>query len=154
MIRYCNLRKPRWTTGFLFAALLCALVLVRPAYAAEDPADAKKDAEAAMSTWLTEIDSGAYAKSWDDASDYFKGKVASRAWLGKVQAVRQPLGKCSSRVVASAQYNDKLPGLVGVESVLVQYKTSFEGLAFAVETVTFIREGDSWKAAGYFIRPE
>ena len=107
-----------------------------------------------MIAWLGEIDAGAYAKSWDDASRFFRKAVTSEMWQQQVADARGPLGRCSSRVIASARYADTTPGLKGVASVMVQFKSSFEGLAYAVETVTFIKDGaDGWRAAGYYIKP-
>ena len=154
MLRYIGSRKPRLSLGLILAAILCCVVVVRPAYGADNPAEGKKAAESAMLAWLGEIDAGAYAKSWDDASSFFRKAVTSEGWQQQINAVRGPLGRCSSRVIASARYSENTPGLHGVASVMVQFKSSFDGLAYAVETVTFVKDGaDGWRSAGYYIKP-
>jgi hypothetical protein len=37
--------------------------------------------------------------------------------------------------------------------VIAQFKTSFENLKYAVETVTFDKIDGTWREAGYYIKP-
>ena len=51
------------------------------------------------------------------------------------------------------QYAESLPGAPDGEYVVILFKTSFEGKAEAVETVTPMRDADGeWRVAGYYIR--
>jgi beta-lactamase regulating signal transducer with metallopeptidase domain len=145
---------PAWLATVLFAAVLAWLPTVS---AQEDTAGAKKDAVAAMLPWLAEMDSGDYAKSWSDASSSFQKAVSSDQWVSMSQAVRTPLGKLISREQVSALYDESIPGPSGKTIpgpyVIAQFKTSFENLKYAVETVTFDKIDGTWREAGYYIKP-
>ena len=62
---------------------------------------------------------------------------------------RRDKGGCAGRAGESTT----LPGAPDGEYVVLQFDTSFEQKAAAVETVTTIREKDgTWHVGGYFIR--
>jgi hypothetical protein len=100
--------------------------------------DQTKEAAAvkAANAWLTIVDQGKYAKSWDEAGTFFKGAVARREWEKQVGAVRTPLGAVKKRQQAGAKYTKQLPGAPDGEYVVIRYQTSFEHKEAAVETVT------------------
>ena len=139
---------------------LGALTALSPALADDDAqAAAKKEAVAAMQTWLGEIDAGGYAKSWTDAAKSFQKAVTSDQWVTALTNVRSPLGKSLARTLASASYQSgqSSVGTGGLNGtyVIAQFDSSFENLKYARETVTFEKEADgAWRAAGYFIKPQ
>ncbi len=117
---------------------------------------AEHEVEKAVETanaWLTLVDTGAYAQSWETVAAYFKGAVKKEAWEGQLAAVRAPLGKRLLRTLKSSQYSTTLPGAPDGEYVVIEYETSFEKKLAAVETVIPMREPDgTWKVAGYYIK--
>ena len=111
------------------------------------------DAIAASNAWLAVIDAAQYDDSWEKACAYFKGVVPKDQWVRQIAGVRGPLGPVLSREVASAEYSTKLPGAPDGEYVVIQYRTSFENKANAVETVTPMRDPDGvYRVSGYYIR--
>ena len=119
--------------------------------AAEEAAG--KAAGEAANNWLAVVDSGQYARSWDQASALFKKQVTAEQWEQAARAAREPLGKLVSRKPASAQFSKTLPGAPDGEYVVVGYASEYEGKKEAVETVVMMKEKDgSWKPAGYFIK--
>jgi len=111
------------------------------------------DAAKAAQSWLALIDSGKYEKSWDAAAKLFQKSITRQNWAKQVGAVRTPLGKVLSRKLKSATYTKTLPGAPDGDYVVVQYETSFEKKADAVETITPSKESDDkWKVSGYFIK--
>ena len=110
---------------------------------------AQKSAEA----WLTLIDSGKYAESWDEASQMFKGAVTKDQWASTVKGARVPLGAVQSRKFKSATYTKTLPGAPDGEYVVIQYDTSFANKQSAVETITPMLDKDGkWRVSGYYIK--
>lgn len=108
---------------------------------------------AAAQSWLAQIDSGNYAKSWKESSAYFRGAVTEKGWVDALNGARKPLGKLISRKLAKTQNARSLPGAPDGNYVVMQFATGFENKKDAVETVTFMREKDGkWKAAGYYIK--
>ncbi len=110
---------------------------------------AQKSAEA----WLTLIDSGKYAESWDEASQMFKGAVTKDQWASTVKGARVPLGAVQSRKFKSATYTKTLPGAPDGQYVVIQYDTSFANKQSAVETITPMLDKDGkWRVSGYYIK--
>lgn len=136
--------------GSLAVLYLC-LWLIPATVSADGPAE--KAAEAAAQSWLGQIDAGNYAKSWNDASVYFKGAVTEKGWHDGLNGTRKPLGKLATRKLGKAQNLTALPGAPDGNYVVMQYETSFANKKSAVETVTFVQEKDGkWRAAGYYIK--
>lgn len=111
------------------------------------------DGIAAAKAWLAVVDAGRYGDSWERACAYFRNAVPKQQWEQQAAGVRGPLGKVLSRELDSAEYTTKLPGAPDGEYVVIQYKTSFENKASAIETVTPMRDQDgTFRVSGYYIR--
>ena len=138
--------KLRAVTAIIF------FLIVSPelAFAAET---AENSIVGAAQSWLGEIDSGDYAKSWKEASSYFRGAVTEKNWTDALNGARRPLGKLLSRKLAKKTTAKSLPGAPDENYLVMQFNTGFEHKKSAVETVTFMRENNgSWRAAGYYIK--
>ena len=135
-----------------YATVLFMWLCLAPAIASADDS-AEKGAPAAAKSWLGQIDAGNYGKSWNDASAYFQGAVAEKAWIDALNGSRKPPGKLLSRKLGKAENAKSLPGAPDGNYVVMQYDTNFSNKKSAVETVTFVQEKDGkWKAAGYYIK--
>jgi serine/threonine protein kinase len=121
--------------------------LIRPRTVAETAA------ASAAQTWLTGIDSGDYAKSWTDASGYFRNAITQDKWVSALQSVRTPLGDLKIRTVDSAVATTSLPGMPDGSYVVMQFHTAFANMKSATETVTFsLGKDGTWRASGYYIK--
>ena len=110
-------------------------------------------ATSAAESWLKLVDDAQYDASWTNAASAFRGAVTTEAWSKAAGAVRGQVGKLVSRKLASANYTTSLPGAPEGKYVVIQYDTSFEKKASAVETVTPMQDPDgAWRVAGYFIK--
>ncbi len=132
---------------FVFTLLLgfCSAVLAqqRPEHLAQQSSDA----------WLALVDSGKYADSWQEASQFFKTAVTKEKWQDALHGTRDPLGKMLSRKLKSATYTKTLPGAPDGQYVVIQYESSFERKQAAVETVTPMLDKDGmWRVSGYYIK--
>jgi hypothetical protein len=115
--------------------------------------DRVKVALPSAETWLTMVDKGSYADSWNQAAGYFKGAVKQEKWQDTLQLLRKPLGKVISREVKSKSYHTSLPGAPDGEYVVIQFETFFENKKSVVETVTPMMDRDGkWRVSGYFIK--
>lgn len=121
--------------------------------AATDTQQAAGQATRAAESWLKLVDDGSYNESWDQASRYFKDRVAQESWAKQVGTVRQSLGPVLSRTLKRAQYATALPGAPDGQYVVIQYDTSFKAKKSAVETVTPMLDSDGkWRVSGYYIK--
>jgi uncharacterized membrane protein len=103
--------------------------------------------------WLALIDDGDYGASWEEAADIFKNAATKEQWENMAKTVRQPLGKVVSRQVMSKIPTRTVPGGPDGEYVIIQFKTSFENKADAIETVTPMLDEDVvWRVTGYYIK--
>jgi len=134
----------------IFALIVAGLVISPAKVRAADPDSAP--AVRAMSSWLQAIDAGRYGDTWDEASSGFKGAVTREKWIDAMKGVRKPFGGLTKRVLKSANFHTSLPGAPDGKYFVIQFDTSFSNKAQAVETVTAVKEGNAWKAAGYFIK--
>jgi len=139
-------------------AVFFALMLMQAGLAAQDKTSPKQGvveaAENTTQTWLTLVDYGKYGESWDHASKFFQSKLSRDQWVQALDQVRTPLGKLQSRKLKSATYTTDVPNAPAGEYVIIQYKTSFQNMNDAIETVTPMLDKDgSWKVSGYFIKP-
>lgn len=136
--------------GFFGVAILCFHVCASMAVAGETEEGFRT---ALAEAWLSQIDSGNYSRSWQEASEYFRGAVSEKGWVDALAGTRKPLGKLISRRLTKTQNAQSLPGAPDGHYVVMQFDTSFSNKKSAVEMVTFTREKDGrWKPAGYYIK--
>jgi hypothetical protein len=117
-------------------------------------ADARVEEEAADAAreWLSLVDGGCYAQSWEAAAPTFKRMMAPEQWDEAVHSSRTPLGRCLSRTLRSHKLVDAFPEAPKGPYVVLGFETEFERGARAVETVTPVRGADDrWRVASYFI---
>jgi hypothetical protein len=129
-----------------------ALIMTMALFAVAQTKDTQA-AQSAAEKWLTVVDKGDYAASWDEAAAMFKSAVTKGDWEKAVGQVRGSIGKFVSRKLKGATYATSLPGAPDGEYVVIQYDSSFENKKAAVETVTMSREKDGvWRTVGYFVK--
>jgi len=110
-------------------------------------------AESAALAWLTLVDAGNYAQSWKDASALFRQSVSESQWQSAAAAARAPLGALKSRKLQSVTLKSSLPGAPDGEYAVIQFSSSFEHKASAIETVTPMKDPDGkWHVSGYYIK--
>ena len=137
---------------FAMPWVLAALVLLLLSGGEPALADDESAAVEAATAWLGLVDAGKFGESWEQAGSLFQGAVPKGRWEETLAGVRAPLGKLISRSVTSASYRTSLPGAPDGRYFVIQFTTSFENKAEAVETVTPMHEGGSWKVTGYYIK--
>lgn len=116
------------------------------------PVFAQSDAQRSAENWLGFIDNRKYAESWTEASAYFRGRVARQQWVDMVKSVREPIGALKSRKAIKVTTSTSLPGAPDGEYTVIQFQSSFQNKASAVETLTLMKDGGQWRPAGYYIR--
>jgi hypothetical protein len=136
---------------FIFTySFILILAFLQPLWA-----DSTKElnAQKASDAWLSMVDEGKYAESWQNTSSYFKNVINESQWAKTLKSVRRPLGKLLSRKAISKNYTKALPGAPDGEYVVIQFDTVFENKKEAIETVTPMLDPDGkWRVAGYFIK--
>jgi hypothetical protein len=136
-----------------FALCVVAAMALASARGFAAPPDATKAAVAGATAWLSLIDDGRYADSWKEASSFFRGSIGQSRWIPALDAARKPLGKRLVRTLDRATETMSPPGAPAGRYVVMQFKTSFQGRASAIETVTFVLDKDGkWRSAGYYIK--
>ncbi len=136
------------------AVVLCTVMLwALTASAANDRGSAENAAESAARAWLVLVDAGNYADSWSSAAAAFRQKITAAQWQAAASAARAPLGSLRSRTLKSATHTSTLPGAADGDYVVLQFSSSFENKASAIETVTPLKDADGqWHVCGYYVR--
>ncbi|MBX7208513.1 MAG: protein kinase [Verrucomicrobiaceae bacterium] len=105
------------------------------------------DEESVSRTWLAIMDRGEYGDAWQAAHASFQKAVTSKLWTEKGLAIRTPLGGVVSRELSA----DSQPS-VGGKVATVKFKSRFDGMSEANETVTLAKdETGAWRATSYLI---
>jgi hypothetical protein len=134
----------------IIAWLIVSAALCQPLLADQSK---EESAVSAAQAWLALVDAGKYQESWQQAAEFFKNAVSQSQWESSMLAYRKPLGNVLSRELIFKKYTNTLPGAPDGEYVVIQYKTSFENKASAVETVTPMLDTDGiWRVSGYYIK--
>lgn len=106
--------------------------------------------------WLSLLDSGEYAESWEELSPVMKERLTERGipkgrWEAAMRSLReQHLGKLTSRKLVQALFVKSLPGLPDHEGASVQFESDFEKRQDVLESVAVIHDKDEkWRVALY-----
>jgi hypothetical protein len=136
---------------YLILATLLVLVLLAGIAKAAD-SDQEKAAVVAAENWLSLIDDGRYADSWEKAATSFKTSVPQDKWVQLVQPIRDPLGKVISRKINARTYRSTLPGAPDQEFIVIRFVSDFQNMTAADEVVRLSRSKDGqWRMTGYWI---
>ena len=136
----------------LCGALLCMGLALGGAHVAGASQADEAAAVAAADGWLRLLDAGEYDETWRSAASLFRGAVTQEQWAQSVSAARRPFGAFVSRKLLGAQYAESLPGAPDGRYVVIQYEAVYENKHAAIETVTPMYDGGTWRVSGYFIR--
>jgi hypothetical protein len=85
-----------WEVEPKFVSALVLLMFLLGICAAAQ-AQSEQLAQQSSDPWLTLVDSGKYAESWQQSSRLFKAAVTREQWQSMLRASRDPLGKMLSR---------------------------------------------------------
>ena len=73
-------------------------------------------------------------------------------WVQEVKNVRSGMGSLTTRKPPKTTMAKTLPGAPDGEYAVVQFETAFKSKAKAVETLTMMFDGGTWRAARYFTK--
>ena len=112
-------------------------------------------AQLAARSWLSLVDAGRYAESWDSAAAAFRSAVTGPQWEEAVRKARGPLEPFGARKLLGAAFHSSLPNAPPGHYVILQYETEARGGQTVIETVTPMKDPDgAWRVSGYYVRPK
>ena len=141
--------------GWLVGGLLMSLSLALFAFssmtgtadmpaAAPSTAPAESPAVAAARDWLALVEKGDWNGSWEATGQSFKALNSVETWARVASQVQGPLGAVKSRVLMSEESVPAPP--YGYQ--MVKFRTDYANKAGAIETLSLVREGGSWRVVG------
>ncbi len=116
--------------------------------------DAASAVTAATDQWLALVDTGKFGESWTAAGQLFQANVTQDQWAANMTTGRTPLGEVVKRELAERKAMDQVAGAPAGEYVVAAYFTDYAARAGLLETVTLVKENDTWKVIGYNIAPK
>ena len=144
-------RPSGWIAGGLFMSFsLALLAFASMSGSADAPAavpstvPAESAAVAAARDWLALVDKGDWNASWEATGQSFKTLNTAETWARVAQQVQGPLGAVKSRVLVSEETVPAPP--YGYQ--MIKFRTDYANKAGAVETLSLVREGGSWRVVG------
>ncbi|OYQ27198.1 hypothetical protein CHU93_10675 [Sandarakinorhabdus cyanobacteriorum] len=102
---------------------------------------------AAARRFLALVDAGDWAGSWNATGKAFRALNSSARWAEAAARVHGPLGPASRRELLSSGYIPAPPA--GLWQV--KFRSHFAGKPDAVETLSLVQEGDSWRVVGLMV---
>jgi hypothetical protein len=140
-----------WLLFFFFA---CCLVPKDTLHAEDREEAADSDVpEKTAEKWLKLVDDHKFRQSWKESAVSLQKTVPEDRWRQVMGTVRDALGAPGARKFLTVKLRAKLPGLPEGHYAIVQFETTFEGKADAVETVYLENPSeDVWKVCGYYVR--
>lgn len=140
-------------TSILFGTVV-GLFAVAPSFAIAQDAEATQKAVAAAEAFLTLLDEGKYAASWDASAATFRKAVTKEQWQAAAGQVRGGVGKILSRSVMTGADAPKTQSNAQGEFIVVKFLAKYSNLAAAIETVAPMKEADGqYRVSGYVVRP-
>ena len=144
-------RRAGWIVGAIIMSVSLALFALAslsgnagtPA-AAPSTARAQSPAVAAARDWLALVDKGDWNGSWEATGQAFKALNTVETWTRVASQVQSPLGAVKSRVLVSEETVPAPP--YGYQ--MVKFRTDYANKAGAIETLSLVREGGSWRVVG------
>lgn len=140
-----------WIAGGIFMSFALALLAFAsmsgsadaPA-AAPSTAPAESPAVVAARTWLALVDKRDWNTSWEATGQAFKALNTAETWARVASQVQGPLGAVKSRVLVSEETVPAPP--YGYQ--MVKFRTDYANKPGAIETLSLVREGGSWRVVG------
>ncbi|OSZ67087.1 hypothetical protein CAP39_11650 [Sphingomonas sp. IBVSS1] len=165
--------RPGWQSGAIAMSLALSLAAILAlALAANPSADPSAPAASARSGTLTAtlaepvtptagetppvaaarrflalVDAGDWAGSWNATGQAFRTLNTSARWAEAAARVHGPLGPASRRDVISSSYVPAPPN--GLWQV--RFRSHFASKPDAIETLSLVQEGDSWRVVGLMV---
>jgi hypothetical protein len=121
------------------------------AIAATDPA--VETSRRLAEVWLSLVDRGEYAETWDRAAPILRTRVAEEEWIRFLETTRARMGKPKSRKFSSAHHVTELPVNPPGEYVVVEYEALFPNGLSSHEVIIVALDADGeWYVADYYLR--
>ena len=127
-------------------ALGCVISLCSATAISEETQD-KESAAKFVQQWLSLVDSGNYAQTWDDLSDILKTSFTKDEWINDLKSYHEALGKLIKRT--RKYITESSEPSVG-NYLIFQYQSSYEKRKRVGEAVSVIKDKEkNWKVLGY-----
>lgn len=133
--------------------IFLALFLTTSAFSQDNHEKDIKAAIKAAESWLSLVDNGEYAQSWEESAKFFKTNMTQASWEKTLGGMLPAFGEMKERKVYRSRYMTKMPGGPDGEYVMIKFETKYAKKKDAVETVTPQKgEDGKWRVCGYFIK--
>jgi len=144
-------RRSGWIAGGLLMSLALALLAFASMSGSADTPAATAGlwteavgGAAAARDWLALVDKGDWNASWEATGQSFKALNTAETWARVARQVQGPLGAVKARVLLSEESVPAPP--YGYQ--MVKFRTDYANKAGAIETLSLVREGGSWRVVG------
>ena len=115
-------------------------------------AEEQEAAQQAAEDWLAYVDEGDIGQSYENAASLLKDQVTQEEWEQSIGEVQGQIGELQSRSFTTAQALPAPPEDPQGEYLAVQYAADYANLPVQ-ESVVLTKDEDTWKVAGYLVRP-
>jgi len=130
----------------------CIFMILIPLYNQKPNTEKIEQAAPIALAFLQLIDAGQFADSWQSSAGLMQERVKQQEWVEKLTSARNLSGELVARSRKSASYSTEAKDSPEGEYIMLIYTSRFEKAEEVDEYVTVMREGETWKVAGYFMQ--
>lgn len=130
----------------------CIFMILIPLYNQKPNTEKIEQATPAAQDFLGLVDAGKFAASWQSSAALMKERVTEQEWVEKLNKARTLSGELVAREQKSASYSTEAKDSPDGEYIMLIYTSRFQKADEVEEYVTVMRDGESWKVAGYFMQ--
>lgn len=142
-----------WKYRIHAISLLSAVVIIYFAYTSNIPDKNRVEAtKAAAIEFLTMVDAGNFADSWQIAAPYLQENVPLKDWEEKLAKMRATLGAISGRELENVSFAAPAKNLPESELILLEYDSTFEQKDVSEIVTVVLGDDNRWRVVGYFIQ--
>jgi hypothetical protein len=114
---------------------------------------AERAAIEGATAWLTLVDEGKLAESWDTAAPFLRDGTPRQNWIQSGRAMREALGNRLLREQVAVMDTDTVGSAPAGRYVVVEYRSKFAQRPNAFESVTtMLCDDGKWRVVGYSVR--
>src|SRR5262245_9564851 len=107
-------------------------------------------AQAVLDTAIADIDADKFDKVYQEASDEWRNQTTLEESRGKLQTVRDTMGRVKTRSLQTAREEQTSTAPVAGHSLTAMYQTTFDK-GNGMEAFVLVEHGGHWYLAKYFV---
>jgi len=154
MPRHSHLMHPRLRNRNVVRRFVVLVLMVGVfLFAGSASSQSEHPSVAAAEAFLEQLDNGAFAQAWEEASSLFRKRVTKQQWLDDIVHLRSEYGQNGQRKLQFMKVLEELSEAPEQTFLYLLFRSEFSVQGSVAESVTMMIDEDRrWRVAGYDIQ--